>query len=86
MQSFKIISYINVNSLGYKFESISELLTENMGMIFVAETKIDCFFINAQLLILDDQEKQNWRDFSICEILSILKVFIKILKFRSFTQ
>ena len=55
-------------------------------MIFVAETKIDCFFINAQLLILDDQEKQNWRDFSICEILSILKVFIKILKFRSFNQ
>jgi hypothetical protein len=37
-----VISYININSLRYKFDTIKELLTENIvDLLSIAEAKLD---------------------------------------------
>jgi hypothetical protein len=42
-----VISYININSLRYKFDEIKELLTENIVvLLLIADTKLDSTFID----------------------------------------
>ena len=48
-----VISYININSLRYKFDLLSELLkTKNMfSILIIAETKLDKSFPNSQFIL-----------------------------------
>lgn len=54
-----VISYININSLSYKFDEIKELLTENIvDVLFIAETKLDSTF-NDNLFVVDGYKLQR---------------------------
>jgi hypothetical protein len=47
------VSYININSLRYKFDAIKELLTENIvDLLSIAEAKLDWTF-NDNLFVVD---------------------------------
>ena len=46
-----IFSYLNVNSISYKFENLCELVAGNADIICIAETKLDHSFPNSQFLI-----------------------------------
>ena len=43
---------MNINSLRYKFDSIKDLLTQNIvDLLFIAETKLDDSFVDAQFSV-----------------------------------
>ena len=43
---------LNINSLRYKFDSIKDLLTQNIvDLLFIAETKLDDSFVDAQFSV-----------------------------------
>ena len=46
-----IFSYLNINSIRNKFESPCELLSGNVDILCIAETKLDPSFPNSQFLI-----------------------------------
>ena len=46
-----IFSYLNINSVRNKFESMSSLISENVEILIGAETKLDSSFPTAQFLI-----------------------------------
>ena len=43
-----IFSYININSIRYKFGSLYSLISSNVDILSIAETKLDYSFLNAQ--------------------------------------
>ena len=45
-------SYLNINSVRNKFKNMSSLISENVDILIVAETKLDSSFPTAQFLIL----------------------------------
>jgi hypothetical protein len=54
-----VISYININSLRYKFDEIKELLTENIVvLLLIADTKLDSTFID-NLFVVDGYKLQR---------------------------
>jgi hypothetical protein len=54
-----VISYININSLRYKFDAIKELLTENIvDLLSIAEVKLDWTF-NDNLFVADRYKVQR---------------------------
>ena len=47
-----LCAYLNINSLRYKFDSIKDLLTQNIvDLLFIAETKLDDSFVNVQFTV-----------------------------------
>ena len=46
-----IFSYININSIRNKFENICDIFGNNLDVLSIAETKLDCSFPNAQFLL-----------------------------------
>ena len=47
-----LCAYLNINSLRYKFDSIKDLLTQNIvDLLFISETKLDDSFVNAQFSV-----------------------------------
>ena len=46
-----IFSYLNINSVRNKFKNMSSLISENVEILIVAETKLDSSFPTAQFLI-----------------------------------
>ena len=46
-----IFSYININSIGNKFENLCEIIENNVDVLSIAETKFDSSFPNAQLVL-----------------------------------
>ena len=47
-----LCAYLNINSLRYKFDYIKDLLTQNtVDLLFIAETKLDESFVNAQFMV-----------------------------------
>ena len=46
-----IFSYININSIQNKFDSLCDLISKNVDILSVAETKLDPSFPNSQFLI-----------------------------------
>ena len=47
-----IFSYLNINSVWNKFKNMSSLISENVDILIVAETKLDSSFPTGQFLIL----------------------------------
>ena len=47
----KLFSYLNINSVPNKFKNMSSLISGNVGILIVAETKLDSSFQTAQFLI-----------------------------------
>ena len=54
-----VLSYININSIRNKFNLLSALLKENVGILTIAETKIDESFPSNQFLL--DKFKKPYR-------------------------
>ena len=50
-----IFSYLNINSFRNKFKNMSSLISKNVDILKVAETKLDSSFPTAQFLIPDFQ-------------------------------
>ena len=48
-----IISQLNINSLRNKFDSLVQILHNNLEMLLISETKIDSTFSTAQIQIKD---------------------------------
>ena len=46
-----IFSYININSIQNKFDNLCDLISKNVDILSVAETKLDASFPNLQFLI-----------------------------------
>ena len=46
-----IFSYININSIGNKFENLCEIIENNVDVLSIAETKFDSSFPNGQLVL-----------------------------------
>ena len=46
-----IFSYININSIRNKFDNLCDLISKNVDILSVAETKLDSSFRNSQFLI-----------------------------------
>ena len=46
-----IFSYININSIRNKFDNLCDLISKNVDILSVAETKLDASFPNSQFLI-----------------------------------
>ena len=46
-----ICSYININSIRNKFDNLCDLISKNVDILSVAETKLDSSFRNSQFLI-----------------------------------
>ena len=46
-----IFSYININSIRNKFDNLCDLISKNVDILSVAETKLDPSFPNSQFLI-----------------------------------
>ena len=46
-----IFFYININSIRNKFDNLCDLISKNVDIISVAETKLDPSFPNSQCLI-----------------------------------
>ena len=46
-----IFSYLNINSTRNKFENLSELVTGNVEILCIAETKLDPSLPNSQFLM-----------------------------------
>ena len=46
-----ILSYLNLNSVWNKFKNMSSLISANVDILIVAETKLDSFFPTAEFLI-----------------------------------
>ena len=47
-----ICAYLNINSLRHKFASIHDLLSKNIvDLLFIAETKLDNTFVDAQFMV-----------------------------------
>ena len=46
-----IISYININSIRYKFQNFADLASQYLDVIIIAETKLDDTFPNSQFHI-----------------------------------
>ncbi len=46
-----IIGYLNINSIRNKFLSLKTLISDNIDILVVAETKLDSTFTTAQFLI-----------------------------------
>ena len=47
-----LCTYLNINSLRYKFDSSKDLLTQNIvDLLFIAETKLDDSFVDAQFSV-----------------------------------
>ena len=44
-------SYLNINSITNNFENDCELVTGNVDILCIAETKLDSLFPNSQFLI-----------------------------------
>jgi len=44
-------NYLNINSIKNKFNSLLSILSENMDVLSIAETKIDSSFSTSQFLI-----------------------------------
>ena len=51
-----IFSYININSIRNKFDNLCDLISKNVGILSVAETKLDSSFPNSKFLILGFHE------------------------------
>ena len=47
----KIFLHLNINSVRNKFKNMSSLISENVEILIVAETKLDSSFPTAQFLI-----------------------------------
>ena len=47
-----IISYLNDNSIRSKFDDLKLITDENVDILCIAETKIDCFFPNLFCLVI----------------------------------
>ena len=46
-----ILSYLNVNSIRNKFENLREIITQNINVLPVAQTKVDASFLSAQFFL-----------------------------------
>ena len=46
-----IFSYLNINSIRNKFQNMSSLISGNVDILIVAETKLDSFFPTTQFVI-----------------------------------
>ena len=46
-----VFSYININSIRNKFNNLFDLISKNVDIFSVAETKLDPSFPNSQFLI-----------------------------------
>ena len=46
-----IFSYININSIRNKFDNLCDLISKNVDILSVGETKLDPSFPNSQFLI-----------------------------------
>ena len=46
-----IFSYLNINSVRNKFQNMSSLISENVDILIVAETKLDSSFPTTQFVI-----------------------------------
>ena len=46
-----IFFYININSIRNKFDNLCDLISKNVDILSVAETKLDLSFPNSQCLI-----------------------------------
>ena len=47
-----ICAYLNINSLRHKFDYIKDLLIKkSVDLLFIAETKLDDLFVNAQFMV-----------------------------------
>ena len=46
-----IVGQLNINSLSYKFLSVEELLSHNLDLLIINETKLDDSFPNVQFQI-----------------------------------
>ena len=46
-----IFSYISINSIRNKFDNLCDLISKNVDILSVAETKLDASFPNSQFLI-----------------------------------
>ena len=46
-----IFSYININSIRNKLDNLCDLVSKNVDILSVAETKLDASFLNSQFLI-----------------------------------
>ena len=46
-----IFSYLNINSVRNKIESMSSLISENVDILIVAETKLESSFLTTQFVI-----------------------------------
>ena len=51
-----IFSYININSIRNKFDNLCDLISKNLDILSVAETKVDPSFPNSQFSILGFHE------------------------------
>ena len=46
-----IFSYLNINSIRYKFDNLKTIINENLDILCIAESKIDKSFTTAQLML-----------------------------------
>ena len=46
-----IFSYLNINSIRYKFENLCDIVGNNVDVLLIAETKFHSLFSNAQFLL-----------------------------------
>ena len=46
-----IFSYLNINSVWNKYKNMSSLISENVDILIVAETKLDLSFLITQFVI-----------------------------------
>ena len=46
-----IFSYLNINSVWNKYKNMSSLISENVDILIVAETKLDLSFLTTQFVI-----------------------------------
>ena len=46
-----IFSYLNINSIRYKFDNLKTIINENLDILCIAESKIDKSFTTAQFML-----------------------------------
>ena len=54
-----IFSYIDINSIRNKFDNLCDLISKNVNILSVAETKLDVSFPNSQFLIPGFHERKR---------------------------
>ena len=46
-----IFSYLNINSIRYKFDNLKTIINENIDILCIVESKIDKYFTTAQFML-----------------------------------